>query len=282
MQKHDIAAKGDFMFDHKDGHTESMNAAHFHNTYEIYYLNKGNGSITYLIDRKIYHITEGDLVLIPPQTLHRVLYTDFTSPVFSRYLLSFNDDYLHSDLKKTFDTHHYRILPEDRDIILDILKKLNEEFDLFDEYFQRMYKYYLTSLLVLLVRKYGSVNNDTYSQEELTKIDIAVSKIIDYIHKNIDKDISLTELSEKYGYTKEYISSQFKNTTGCGFNEYLNKTRIAHAVKLLISTALPIKLISDRCGFKDPNYFAAVFRSYMNMSPSKYRKINTVSAKDPE
>ncbi len=275
MAKHK-AAMGDQLFQHRvtfDENMASMEAAHFHNNYEIYYLEHANCKVSYLIDRNIYTVSEGDLILVPPQSLHRVMYTDFKGDRFSRYLLSFKSNLFPADLESAFDIHHYQLSPEDRETVSMIMKNIGEEYALFDKFFTRMYKQYLSSLLVLLVRKYTSADKDPLDRNS-NRIEQVIQKIINYIHKNIGVDISLAELSEKYGYSKEYISSQFKLATGCGFNEYLNKTRIAFAVKMLISTQRPIKFVAMKSGFKNSNYFAAVFRSYMNMSPSKYRKLH--------
>jgi len=259
-----------------------MRNAHFHNNYEIYFLDKGKGKVSYLIDRNIHTVCEGDLILIPPQSLHRVMYSGFTEPEFSRYLLSFRGSFVHDDLIHAFDIRHYQLTEEDRETVRDIMQKIEYEYNLFDKFFQKMYQQYLNSLLVLLVRKYSNTADDSQHYRNTGKIDFVISKMISYIHKNINRDISLTFLSEKYGYSKEYISSQFKSSIGCGFNEYLTKTRIAYAVKLLTSSSTPIKNIAVKVGFKDSNYFAAVFKSYMNLSPSQYRKSYSSSGEKKE
>ena len=273
MAKYKVSMS-DQLFHHRAGYSEnmvSMEEAHFHNNYEIYFLEKSSGKVSYLIDRNIYTVGEGDLILVPPQSLHRVMYTDFKSDYFSRYLLSFKPNFLSDELVQAFDNQHYVLLPEDRDTVLRIMQLIGEEYALFDKFFTRMYKQYLSSLLVLLVRKYSHPETVPIDRDG-ARIEQVIQKIINYIHKNIELDISLSELSDKYGYSKEYISSQFKLATGCGFNEYLNKTRITYAVKMLISTQRPINYIAMKSGFKNANYFAAVFKSYMNISPTKYRK----------
>ncbi len=275
MKKARIALM-DQMFDHRTepvNHSRNMQDAHFHNNYEIYFLDQAKGNVSYLIDRNLYTVREGDLVLVPAQSLHRVMYSEFTDSKFSRYLLSFRSSFIDDDLVRAFNICHYQLTPEDRDAVRDIMQKIEYEYNLFDEYFSKMYKHYLNALLVLLVRKYSTPPNDAQHYHSSGKMDFVISDMINYIHKNIEHDISLTVLSEKYGYSKEYISSQFKNTIGCGFNEYLTKTRIAYTIKLLASSSTPIKNIAVKSGFKNSNYFAAVFKSYMNLSPSQYRKL---------
>ncbi len=279
MKKAKIALS-DEMFNHRTQLVNDMRNAHFHNNYEIYFFDRGKGKISYLIDRNLYTVCEGDLILVPAQSLHRVMYSGFTNAEFSRYLLSFRGSYIHNDLMRAFDIRHYQLTPEDCDTVRDIMQKIEYEYTLFDEFFSKMYKQYLNALLVLLVRKYNKTPDDTPHYRSSVKIDFVISEMISYIHKNIEHDISLTVLSEKYGYSKEYISSQFKNTIGCGFNEYLTKTRIAHTVKLLTSSSKPIKHIATKAGFKNSNYFAAVFKSYMNLSPNQYRKLYNSSTEN--
>ena len=50
------------------------NSDHFHNLYEFYYLTEGNA--TYLINDKIYNMVKGDIVVIPPNTLHKTTFLD--------------------------------------------------------------------------------------------------------------------------------------------------------------------------------------------------------------
>ena len=48
-----------------------MDSSHFHELYEFYYLKCG--SVTYLANDKIHHLTAGDVVVIPPNTLHKTV-----------------------------------------------------------------------------------------------------------------------------------------------------------------------------------------------------------------
>ncbi|MBO7218119.1 MAG: AraC family ligand binding domain-containing protein, partial [Clostridia bacterium] len=157
MAKYKVAM-GDQLYNHRSGfdkNMESMETAHFHNNYEIYYLERTNSKVSYLIDRNIYTVGEGSLVLVPPQSLHRLMYTDFNNNYFSRYLLSFGDAFVPADLVSAFDIHHYQLSDEDKETVSLIMKNIGEEYALFDKFFTRMYKQYLSSLLVLLVRKYS-------------------------------------------------------------------------------------------------------------------------------
>ena len=53
-----------------------------------------------------------------------------------------------------------------------------------------------------------------------------VRKIIEYIDTNYDEEITLTSLSEYFGYSKYYFSAFFNKNFGCNLNSYLNNVRI--------------------------------------------------------
>ena len=57
---------------------------HSHDFYEIYFF--AGGSVTYYIESKSYHLSEGDILIIPPRTLHRAV-IDNTNASYDRYVL---------------------------------------------------------------------------------------------------------------------------------------------------------------------------------------------------
>ena len=59
--------------------------------------------------------------------------------------------------------------------------------------------------------------------------------------------------------------------------EYLLKTRIVTARRLLTETALPISEISNRCGFSSLSYFCRVFKAQTQSTPLQFRKAARLS-----
>ncbi len=67
----------------------TMSTHHFHDVYEIYYMNAG--SRDYFINDTTYRVKEGNLVLVRPSDLHKTIDTGVSH---SRVLINFRTDFL--------------------------------------------------------------------------------------------------------------------------------------------------------------------------------------------
>ena len=102
--------------------------------------------------------------------------------------------------------------------------------------------------------------------------------VADYISENFDRQLSLDNLAGQFFISKYYLSRTFKEITGYGINEYINIHRIQRAKRLLEETDMSISEISIALGYESMTYFEKIFKTYMTLSPLKYRKtLNTVT-----
>jgi two-component system response regulator YesN len=100
-----------------------------------------------------------------------------------------------------------------------------------------------------------------------------------FIEENYMYDLNLTMIAEKFNYNPSYFSEMFKNKVGKTFIQYLNETRMAHAVRLLEDTALGLWDIAELTGFSNASYFSSRFKRMFGTSPSEYRQRKTASVK---
>lgn len=98
-----------------------------------------------------------------------------------------------------------------------------------------------------------------------------IYRVKDYIRKNFAQDISLDDVSRMVDISPYYFSKLFKQEVGETYIEYLTKTRIQYARKLLEQPSYSIKQICMMCGYSDPNYFSRIFKKYEGLTPSEYR-----------
>ena len=99
----------------------------------------------------------------------------------------------------------------------------------------------------------------------------ACARIIEYIEKNYTESITLEQLSQVSGMSKNGIIAMFKRLYGMTPVKYMNNLRLYKACELLKNTDMPISQLAYQCGFADSNYFARVFREQRGMTPREYR-----------
>ena len=114
--------------------------------------------------------------------------------------------------------------------------------------------------------------------ESETQSDVPPEEVIriikDYIDKNYNTNIKISMFTERYFFSREYLSRLFKKEYGCGIYNYVQEVRMQRAKDLLLNPDIRIQTISERLGYADNNYFSKAFKNYYGMSPSQFRKEN--------
>lgn len=111
--------------------------------------------------------------------------------------------------------------------------------------------------------------------EQLPSSDIS-SRIIDYVSENLaDPCLSLKMISEKVLFMNpDHVSKRFIKETKEKFSQYLTRTRMERAKKLLSrQQELNVQKAAEESGYgNNPLYFSQLFKRYTSMTPSRYFK----------
>lgn len=94
-----------------------------------------------------------------------------------------------------------------------------------------------------------------------------------YIAENYYKPLTLEIVSRETGFNPNYFSSMFKKEVGVNFLEYLMKVRIENAKEMLLNTDKTVEDISYAVGYSDIKYFSRLFKKYMGVTPTEFRKL---------
>lgn len=113
----------------------------------------------------------------------------------------------------------------------------------------------------LLLSKLIVINENTVAKE-----------LDNYIKENISKELAVDKICSDLNMSRVKLYSVSESAYGMGIAEYIRKTRINAAQKLLAKSEERIGEIADKCGFYDYNYFTKVFKKYVGMTPRDYRK----------
>jgi two-component system response regulator YesN len=99
-----------------------------------------------------------------------------------------------------------------------------------------------------------------------------MSKAIQFIQEQYDKDLSMAMVSNHVSLNYSYFSQCFKEFTGESFVNYLKKVRVHRAKEFLETTDDKVYEISRKVGFENPKQFNRVFRELEGISAMEYRQ----------
>lgn len=121
--------------------------------------------------------------------------------------------------------------------------------------------------------RYSLVSNryDTLDTVMTTK-SRRIAKVCEYIEKNYNNDISLSDVAGLVNMSDSAFSHFFKSKTNTRFIDYLNELRIAKACQLLTDTNETVSEICYSCGFNNMSNFLRLFKKKKGQTPVEYRE----------
>lgn len=93
-----------------------------------------------------------------------------------------------------------------------------------------------------------------------------------YINNNIEKKITLGELSIHLHRCTVTLTQNFKKEFGISIMEYATKKRIELAKHMLSDGAENTITIAEKCGFSDSEYFYKCFKKETGYTPGQWRE----------
>lgn len=85
--------------------------------------------------------------------------------------------------------------------------------------------------------------------------DKLIIDLLRYLDKHFTENISVESVAERFGYSKNYLSTLFNKYTGMRFSDYLNRLRIRETVKRMENSSVGITSVALDCGFNSLNTY---------------------------
>lgn len=101
--------------------------------------------------------------------------------------------------------------------------------------------------------------------------DPEIRTAIEYMADNYSENITVEMLAEAAFLSKSYFMQRFREKTGMGAIEYLNRLRIRKVCGHLQSGDMSISSAAFSCGFRNLSNFNRLFRRIVGSSPAEYR-----------
>lgn len=101
-----------------------------------------------------------------------------------------------------------------------------------------------------------------------------IQQAIRWAEENIGQAKSLVDVARKAEISESHFRSVFRRLRGQTAGDWLRQCRMAEARRLLSSTALTLKAISNEVGFSDAVSFNRSFNKFHGVPPGAYRRRN--------
>jgi two-component system, response regulator YesN len=109
----------------------------------------------------------------------------------------------------------------------------------------------------------------------LSKVEVQTNKIgpaLTYLKANYENKVVFGTLADLCHLSPFQFSRVFHHEMGITCREFLLQLRILHAAQMLKDSKLSVTDAGFEAGFNDLSYFARMFRRYIGVSPSDYRR----------
>lgn len=256
-----------------------MRVKHFHNEYEIFYILEGERQ--FFFQNRNFIAKKGDLILVDTNLIHMTKSVSEDDTGHNRIILYVSSEkvqeidskYPPMKLVPFFHKHYgvYHLTPEQQDDFMNLYYLFKQEAKDKKRNYKQAIELAITSYFLKLTRDLDSLSLERPMNSGEGKYK-NVYAIADYLSEHCTESISLDDLAERFFLSKYYICRVFKEVTGYNINEYINIYRIQYAKRLLEETDRSITDISEIVGYGSVTHFEKMFKTYMTVSPLKYRK----------
>jgi AraC-like DNA-binding protein/quercetin dioxygenase-like cupin family protein len=246
--------------------------AHYHyrermdgcDSHILIYCSNGEGWVEWERDKPV-KITERQLAVIPAGVPHR--YGASADHPWTIYWLHLKGDHASQLLQAYGLNTHVLHLP------LGMHTRWLEDFEhcftlLTTKTYSMPAQIHVSHTVQHLLSSIGLSEGGTTQDK---KRDGYMEKAIRFMSGHVGSTLTLTQLSEHTGLSKQHLIYLFKREAGCPPIEYYLRVKMQHASQLLDLTDLSIKEIGMTVGIADPYYFSRLFKKIIGCSPTHYR-----------
>ena len=125
-------------------------------------------------------------------------------------------------------------------------------------------------LLYAPVRKADMPQREVQSRQ-LSSVPTALQKAIDIMEKNIEKPLTIPQISKMLGFSQRKLERLFNQRFGCSAVAFYRTVRLQEARVLLTHTDMSVLDICIACGFASSSYFSKSYTNQFGIRPRDHR-----------
>lgn len=248
---------------------------HIHPEFELVYVKNGSGLLN--IDSKKKKYDNGVLVFLGGNIPH----ADFGNKDHDdglEVVIQFKKEFLDEKLKVFPELKRIKqLIEKSKQVLIFDQESKNALWNSFKNFEHMDNQGKLINLLSILdylsknatyESLFDTISLSNYKKDEIWRLE----QTFEYVNTNYHKNISVTEISKKLGFTPNSFCRFFKKMTSQKFISFVNEFRIGKALEFFNENNTVIAEVMYKSGFNDPSYFTRQFKKYQNTTPSAYLK----------
>lgn len=224
-----------------------------------------------IVDGRIYNhsVQEGDIIIIPANVGVKANWSGDSEFI----LLGLNPQTLNQTIDESLKISPINLLPQIplRDPLLLqiglVLKKVLE-----NNTYNRLYVNAIAHALIVHLLEYYASSKPILTEYQGGLAKHQLKRVIEYIHTYSDRNLSLRELANLVQLSPHYFSLLFKQSTSLTPHQYLIKTRVDLAKKLLRQSQMSIADIALTVGFANQSHLNLHFKRLVQITPKQFRQ----------
>lgn len=247
---------------------------HHHREFEV--IAVAGGRCEVIIDQVLYTAQKGDLLLIPPYSLHsgRIL----PGEAFSHFCFCFDLSLLkEAELAKQLESGYLDVVRVVRRFQQGGGALFDTAQSIYRQCVERRRGWELVvrgQLLALagMLEQQGDLFNTI--RKDMRR-DFS-TRALDILSETYAAPITSRDVAARMSYSQSYFCRLFRENFSLSFQEYLCQYRLSKARLLLAQGEVPVGEAAARVGFANASYFAKQFRALYGCTPKKFQAMQAV------
>lgn len=237
--------------------------------YCIHFILDGKGVLE--MNHTTYPLQRGQIFVLMPGKEH-LYYADAKNPWHYTWI-SFSGSRAASFLEKAGITpqNPVRAAGVEPEQFLTVIEKIlnHHQLTVVNELMRTSLLYETMALLISSKEEEGAERSSQKTSYDYSP-DIYVDSAAAYIHEHYSR-ICVGDIASYLGISRYYLSHIFKEKLHVSPQEYLLNYRMEQGARLLRSTSLSVKEVSEKAGYENPLTFSKMFKNVYGLSPKNYR-----------
>ena len=248
-----------------------------HDSWEFVYVD--SGEVTYTVGERSIRCKSGDMIFHPPGTVHSILCDGKRSSSIFNVIFDTSSEAMWQFAGRTVS-----VPLELSNLLKELIGECNRSFFICNYPLQlnqnaplggeQLARLYIEMLLIRLLRHIGTDDDERAPVDPYNGVNSdLVERMCAYLRANLERKLTLGDLTEEFHFGKSYLCEQFKKVTGMSVMNCLLEMKLTEAKRLLREESIPIHEIAEGLGFESPEYFSRYFRKRVGHSPKEFRRM---------